>query len=65
MGQLFNRSKMSLLEGMMLQKIQNFTGKLKMYIGETIDCGRACRALEADIICKSRPRVRSQKKNRT
>jgi hypothetical protein len=52
MGQLFNLSKMSALEGMMLAIITAFTRALRPRTGCAIEVVRACRALEADIVCE-------------
>ncbi|TEA10796.1 Cytochrome P450 monooxygenase yanH [Colletotrichum sidae] len=49
LGQLYSRSKMSNLEELMLQNVDNFVHAIRQKF-ETFDAGSACRALEADII---------------
>lgn len=51
MGQLFNYSKMYLLEGMMLENITAFIQSLEQQMPRAVEVVRACRALEADIVC--------------
>lgn len=51
MGQLFNRSQMHKLEGLMLHHISTFVRAIAGLKGQ-VDLTPACRALEADIICK-------------
>ena len=51
MGQLFNQSKIGALEGMMTQNISTFVRALEQQISQPIEVVRACRALEADIVC--------------
>lgn len=50
MGQLFNRSQMHKLEGLMLHHIDEFV-KAIMLTKDRVDLMPACRSLEADIIC--------------
>jgi hypothetical protein len=52
MGQLFNLSKVCALEDMMTGKVAEFVGILKEQIARPVEVIRACRALEADIICR-------------
>ena len=52
MGQIFNHSRVDALNGMMSDKITAFVQVLYPHIGQPIELCRACRALEADIICK-------------
>jgi hypothetical protein len=54
MGQLFNRSKMNLLEDMMTERISVFVQALGHYAPQPVEVIVACRALEADIVCKLR-----------
>ncbi|OBT72259.1 hypothetical protein VF21_08176 [Pseudogymnoascus sp. 05NY08] len=49
MGQIFNRSKMNLLEGYMTEKIAAFVLLLRQRGVKPVELVRACRALEADI----------------
>ena len=51
MGQLYNRSKMDNLEELMVQHVEQLVGAIKHTTG-SFDIMPACRALEADIICK-------------
>ena len=51
LGQLFSRSNISKLEGLMLHHVNEFVEAVGQKHGP-IDVGLACRALEADIICK-------------
>lgn len=51
LGQLFSRSNIAKLEGLMLYHINAFVDAVGQKYGP-IDIGPACRALEADIICK-------------
>lgn len=50
MGQLFNRSQMHKLEGLMLQHIDNFV-RIATLTKNEVNLMPACRALEADIMC--------------
>ncbi|CZR56111.1 uncharacterized protein PAC_05999 [Phialocephala subalpina] len=50
MGQLFNYSKMYLLEGIMVENVTAFTLALEQQMPRAIEVVRACRALEADIV---------------
>ncbi|KAH8658163.1 benzoate 4-monooxygenase cytochrome p450 [Xylariales sp. PMI_506] len=50
MGQLFNRSKMHLLEGLMLDHAERFAAAVGQLSADGLDLVPACRALEADII---------------
>ena len=50
LGQLFSRSNIAKLEGLMLHHINAFVEAIGQKDGP-IDVGPACRALEADIIC--------------
>lgn len=50
MGQLFNRSQMHKLEGLMLRHINAFI-QLGTAFRHELNLTPACRALEADIIC--------------
>ncbi|KAH8594050.1 benzoate 4-monooxygenase cytochrome p450 [Bisporella sp. PMI_857] len=50
MGQLFNRSKMHLLEGMMIEKVTGFVDVLLQRGTNAFNLVPACRALEADIV---------------
>lgn len=50
LGQLFSRSNIAKLEGLMLHHINAFVDAIGHKDGP-IDVGPACRALEADIIC--------------
>lgn len=53
MGQLYNRSKMENLQGLMTLVIDDFVQTLKQHFQDKlIDCPPACRALEADLMCK-------------
>ncbi len=53
MGQLYNRSRMDNLHGLMNQVIGDFIRTLKQgFQHKPIDCTPACRALEADIMCE-------------
>lgn len=52
MGQLFNRSKMEHLEGLMAQQVAELVAAIKQR-NRAFDLMPACRALEADIICKN------------
>jgi hypothetical protein len=52
MGQLFNLSKGCVLEGMMTQHIASFVRALEQQMRHPIEVFRACRALEADIVCE-------------
>lgn len=54
MGQLFNRSKMNLMENMMTEKISKFIVTLYQYGSQPVSLVPACRSLEADIVCKIR-----------
>lgn len=53
MGQLYNRSKMDNLHDLMLQTVTSFVEALKLHTGSDVELVTACRALEADVICKS------------
>lgn len=53
MGQLYNRSKMDNLQDMMLEVVTSFVGALTLQAGSHVELVTACRALEADVICKS------------
>lgn len=53
MGQLYNRSKMYILHDMMLEAVTSFVEALKLHAGSYVELVTACRALEADVICKS------------
>lgn len=50
MGQLFNRSQMHKLEGLMQHHVNAFMRAIAAP-GDEVDLIPACRALEADIIC--------------
>lgn len=50
LGQLFSRTNIAKLEGLMLHHINAFVDAVGQKRGP-IDVGPACRALEADIIC--------------
>lgn len=50
LGQLFSRTNIAKLEGLMLHHINAFVDAVGQKHGP-IDVGPACRALEADIIC--------------
>ncbi|KAI1076101.1 benzoate 4-monooxygenase cytochrome p450 [Whalleya microplaca] len=50
MGQLFNRSKMDNLEGLMLHHINQWVAAIAKKTDMVVDLAAACRALEADII---------------
>lgn len=50
MGQIFNRSKMNLLEGYMTETIAAFVLLLRQRGVQPVELVRACRALEADIV---------------
>ncbi|OBU01046.1 hypothetical protein VE01_00916 [Pseudogymnoascus verrucosus] len=50
MGQIFNRSKMNLLEEYMTEKIAAFVLLLRQRGVQPVELARACRALEADIV---------------
>ena len=52
MGQLFNLSKIGALEGMMTENVTSFVQALEKRVGWSIEVVRACRALEADIVCE-------------
>lgn len=52
MGQIFNRSKMNLLEEYMTEKIAAFVLLLRQRGVQPVELSRACRALEADIVGK-------------
>lgn len=52
LGQLFSRTNITKLEGLMLHHINAFVDAVGQKHG-SIDVGPACRALEADIICTS------------
>ena len=52
MGQLFNRSKVDDLYGLMLQEIDTFIRYLRQTQRQPVSLVPACRALEADIVCK-------------
>lgn len=52
MGQLFNLSKIDALEEMMTENITVFVQTLEQQMPRAIEVVRACRALEADIVCK-------------
>ncbi len=53
MGQLYNRNKIHVLEGVMLRNIHTFVAFLEEK-ATCFEAGSACRALEADIICMLR-----------
>lgn len=50
MGQLFNRSQMHKLEGLMLHHIEGFVQNIASS-RDGVDLLPVCRALEADIMC--------------
>jgi hypothetical protein len=50
MGQLFNRSKMPLLEGLVIQQTDRFIEIIREKIQYPVELLAACRALEADVI---------------
>lgn len=52
MGQLFNLSKMDNLRELMLQQVNGLVHALRVKRNQEIDLVPACRALEADIVCK-------------
>ena len=52
MGQLFNVSKISALEDMMAEKVNTFVQALDQKSSSPVQVIQACRALDADIICK-------------
>lgn len=54
MGQVYNRSKMDNVHDLMLEEVQNFVSVLQAKAGTCVELVTACRALEADIICKLR-----------
>lgn len=51
MGQLFNRSQMHKLEGLMTHHVNTFV-QILASMKDEVNLTPACRALEADIICK-------------
>lgn len=53
MGQLYNRSKMDNLHDMMLETVTSFVKALKLHTASHVELVTACRALEAEVICKS------------
>lgn len=52
MGQIFNLSKMGLLEEMMLSNVYAFIQALEQQQPRVVEVVKACRALEADIVCE-------------
>lgn len=52
MGQVYNKSKMDNLHDMMVEEVDDFVQVLKSRVGACMELREACRALEADIICK-------------
>jgi hypothetical protein len=52
MGQLFKMSNISALEDMMVEKVENFIQALHEKGSSPVQVVRACRALDADVICK-------------
>ncbi|KAL3424209.1 cytochrome P450 [Phlyctema vagabunda] len=50
MGQLFNRSKMPLVEGLVIDQTDKFIGLIQRHKNRVLDLIPACRALEADVI---------------
>lgn len=52
MGQLFNRGKIDNLNGLMLDQIRDFITAIRSRHIQSLNLVPACRALEADIVCK-------------
>lgn len=52
MGALFSRSRVPQLEALMTGHVQRFLQAIHS-CGPSINVSRACRALEADIVCKT------------
>lgn len=52
MGQLFNLSKIGALEGLMVENVTAFIQALHQKLPRQVEVITACRALEADIVCK-------------
>ena len=52
MGQVFNLSRMHLLENMMAENISAFVQALHQRGPRPVEVVQACRALEADIVCE-------------
>lgn len=53
MGQVYNRSKMDNLHDLMVENVMGFVKALQVKTSSTVDLMTACRAFEADVICKS------------
>lgn len=51
MGQVYSRSEISDLEGLMTKHVAHWIGCISLQ-SSAVDLISACRALEADIVCK-------------